>query len=145
MLSSSKSKDFMIFFAVDDHGKGIEGGLRGHALLYALGQVLKQELVFDAYEKNGFQHEYRNYQEIKEILDSLGISQMRLLTNNPERTKFFRDQGYHVKQLSIEKPYDPYLSEELGMKKAKLGHDLSLHGFSKRDIEIYGLTEDSFK
>lgn len=144
LLQNQSDNDFLIIFAIDDHGKAIDGGLRGHALLYALGQELKQELVFDAYNKNGFKEDYRNYDDIDLVLKSLLIDKFRLLTNNPERTNFFVKKGYTVEQFPIEKPYDKYLSEELGIKKEKLGHKLNLEGFTKKDIEIYGLSEDSF-
>lgn len=144
LLQEQTDNNFLIIFAVDDHGKGIDGGLRGHALLYALGQKLKQELIFDAYERNGFNSEYRNYVDIHLILKSLSVKKIKLLTNNPLRVTFFRNEGYMVEQITIEKPYDKYLSEELGMKKEKLGHNLVLDGFEKKDIGIYGLSEDSF-
>lgn len=144
LLQHQSDNEFLIIFSVDDHGKAIDGGLRGHALLYALGQQLKQELVFDAYSKNGFKEDHRNYDDIDLILKSLSINKLRLLTNNPDRINYFTTKGYVIEQHSIEKPYDKYLSEELGIKKQKLGHMLSLKGFNKKDIEIYGLSEDSF-
>ncbi len=145
LLQKQEDNDSLILFAADDHGKAIEGGLRGHALLYALGQDLKQELIYDAYTKNGFKEELRNYNDIHLILKSLRIKKIRLLTNNPDRISFFKDKKYFVEQQPIEKPYDRYLSEELGMKKEKLGHSLNLNGFQKKDISIYGLSEESFK
>ena len=144
MMQNQPDNDFLVIFAVNDHGKAIEGGLRGHALLYALGQDLKQELISDAYKKNGFIEDERDYNDIHLILKSLSISSFRLLTNNPERVSFFLSHNYLVEQHSIEKPYDIYLSEELGMKREKLGHSLKLNGFNKKDIEVYGLSIDSF-
>lgn len=138
------SDDTIILFCLDDHGKAIDGGLRGHALLYALGQIRKQELVKDAYELNGFNSDQRNYEDLHQIFAHLNIKDFNLLTNNPSRVDFFRMKGYVVRQITIEKPYDKYLSEELGVKKLKLGHALELPGFDKSDVEIYGLTKGVF-
>jgi GTP cyclohydrolase II len=144
-LKDEDDDDGFLIFAIDDHGKGIAGGVRGHALLYALGQRLKQELISDAYSKNGFTEESRNYDDIHAILASFKIRQLRLLSNNPDRLTYFESMGYTVNRVPLEKPYDKYLSEELGMKKVKLGHKLDLDGFLPTDIEIYGLSKDSFK
>lgn len=143
LLAHAADDDFLILFAVDDHGKAIEGGLRGHALLYAMGQALKQDLVVDAYRRNGFRVDSREYSDIDHILRSLRIVDMTLLTNNPERVAALRGFGYRVVPLPIERPYDKYLSEELGMKKRKLGHTLDLDGFSADDLLVYGLSADS--
>lgn len=145
LLSTNIDDDFLIIFSISDHGKGIQGGLTGHALLYAMGQALKQELITEAYIKNGFSIDNRNYRDIDTILKSISVSHLRLLTNNPDRLKYFIDNKYIVEQLPIEKPYDKYLSEELGIKKEKLGHNLNLDGFDKNDIEIYGLSKKSYE
>lgn len=144
LLQNQPENDFLIIFAVNDHGKAIRGGLKGHVLLYALGQEQKQELIKDAYTLNGFEQDERNYLDIDILLKSLAIKNMRLLTNNPDRITFFKEKGYKVEHFSLEMPYDKYLSEELGMKKRKLGHILDLPGFKEDDIRIYGLNPDEF-
>ena len=145
LLVKHDNDDFLIIFSVDDHGKAIEGGLRGHALLYALGQELGQELIVEAYESNGFVPDGRNYYDIDLILRSLSVERIRLLTNNPSRIDFFRSRGYAVEHIAIEKAYDKYLCEELGVKRQKLGHMLKLDGFKEEDMEIYGLSKESLK
>jgi GTP cyclohydrolase II len=140
-MAKEDGADSLVLFSVDDHGKAIRGGLRGHALLYALGQVQRQELIVDAYVENGFEHDRRDYSEIGRILSELSISRMRLLTNNPERILAFQSMGYQVERYPIEQPYNPLLAEELGVKKSKLGHLLDLTGFSPSDLQIYGLSE----
>jgi len=144
-LARQSDDDFLVIFAVDEHGKAIEGGLRGHALLYALGQELGQELILEAYQRNGFEPDSRDYRDICLILESLSVANLRLLTNNPDRVKSFKDNGYFVQRVAIEQPYDKYLSEELGVKKQKLGHELKLDGFSEEDIEVYNLSKNSLK
>ena len=139
IISKEPERDGLIIFALDQHGKAIPGKTRGHALLYALGQAQRQDLVYSAYVKNGFNLDYRNYDEVITILESLGINKMRLLSNNPEKISAFSDHGFQVTRLPIEKPYDRYDSEELGVKKFKLGHHLNLENFKKEDVGLYGL------
>ncbi len=139
MVSEEPEQDGLIIFALDQHGKSIPGKIRGHALLYALGQIQKQDLVYGAYLKNGFDIDYRNYNEVCNILKSLNITKMRLLTNNPDKIKAFQQCGYEVTRLPIEKPYSRHDSEELGVKKIKLGHHLELGNFNRDDISIYDL------
>ncbi len=64
---------------------------------------------------------------------------MRLLSNNPDRIKMFKDHGFKVTRSSIEKPYKPHDSEELGVKKEILNHYLKLKSFKKHHIKIYDL------
>jgi GTP cyclohydrolase II len=142
-VAKEPNHDGLIIFAVDQHGKSIPGGMRGHALIYALGQAQQQDLVYDAYIKNGFALDYRQYDDVCVILHSVGIRKMRLLTNNPERIQFFRGRGFKATREPIEKPYEKHDSEELGVKKERLHHLLSLNGFKPDDIKIYGLDPDA--
>lgn len=139
VISEELNKDGLIIFALDQHGKSIPGSIRGHALLYALGQIQAQDLVYGAYIKNGFKLDYRNYDEVIVIIKSLGIKKMRLLSNNPEKIEAFVNSGFEVERIPIEKPYEQNDAEELGVKKIKLGHHLNLESFDKNDIRIYGL------
>lgn len=138
-ISEQLNNDGLIIFAVDQHGKSVPGGTRGHALLYAIGQAQRQDLVYNAYIKNGFEIDYRTYDEIFVILRAVGINQLRLLTNNPERVESFIQHGFNTEREAIEKPYERYDSEELGIKREKLHHYLTLDKFSRDDIRIYGL------
>ncbi|MCX6223055.1 MAG: hypothetical protein NTZ69_18970 [Bacteroidia bacterium] len=139
VVSEESDQDGLIIFALDQHGKSITGGIRGHALIYALGQIQKQDLVYAAYKDNGFRIDYREYDEVISILKSLNINKMRFLSNNPEKIEAFTKSGFGVTRVPIEKPYDKNDSEELGVKKIKLGHHLNLENFNREDISIYGL------
>ncbi len=138
-VAEEPDRDGLIVFALDQHGKSIPGGTRGHALVYALGQAQQQNLVYDAYVKNGFALDYRRYDDICLILEAIGVRGMRLLTNNPERIEFFRTRGFDPMRVPIEKPYERYDSEELGVKRERLNHLLVLPEFIPEDIRIYGL------
>ncbi len=141
-IAEEENDDGFIIFAIDQHGKSIPGGTRGHALIYALGQAQGQDLVRDAYILNGFELDYRQYDDICVILRHLGIKRMRLLTNNPDRIDYLSRNGFEVHRQPIEKPYEKYDSEELGVKRDRLSHYLILDRFRHDDVRIYGLDPD---
>jgi len=98
-LSQLNSNDGLIIFAEGHHGKSIEGGIRGHSVIYAAGQSQKEDLVNGAYVTNGFKTEYRSYDDIIKILNFLKISKLKLLTNNPERVSVLTENGFEVERV----------------------------------------------
>lgn len=138
-IAAQANHDGLIIFAIDHHGKSIPGGTRGHALIYALGQAQRQDLVHDAYLMNGFDLDYRKYDDVCIILRDLGIKRVRLLTNNPDRIERLTQCGFVAQREPIEKPYEKYDSEELGVKRERLSHYLTLESFNQDDVRIYGL------
>ncbi len=131
--------DGLVIFCLDQHGKALPGGTRGHALVYALGQLQNQELIYEAYVNNGFQEDYRNYNGVVVILNSLGISRLRLLSNNPERVQSIKNAGFTIDVLKHEQAMDPWVCEELYFKKHKLRHLLQCNGFKADYLKKYGL------
>lgn len=131
--------DGLVIFCLDQHGKAIPAGTRGHALIYALGQLQNQDLIHDAYVKNGFKEDYRNYNEVGIILKALGINKLRILSNNPHRIQSIKNSGFIVEEIRHEKVMDPWVSEELHFKKEKLKHFLKCDGFEEEFLKRYNL------
>jgi 3,4-dihydroxy 2-butanone 4-phosphate synthase/GTP cyclohydrolase II len=106
-------------------GRGI--GLRHKLEAYAL-----QEGGLDTVEANvelGFAVDARDYGVGAQILVDLGISTMRLLTNNP--TKRAGLEGYGLKiveRIPLESEPNPENIAYLRTKKEKLGHLLESFG-----------------
>lgn len=119
--------------AVEKAGKGVvlymnqEG--RGIGLINKLKAYQLQEQGLDTVEANvalGFKPDHRDYGVGAQILRSLHVKKMLLLTNNP--TKRVGLQGYGleiVERVPIE--FDPYPENEryLHTKRDKMGHELS--------------------
>lgn len=119
--------------AVEKAGKGVvlymnqEG--RGIGLINKLKAYQLQEQGLDTVEANvalGFKPDHRDYGIGAQILRSLHVKKMRLLTNNP--TKRVGLQGYGleiVERVPIE--FEPYPENEryLHTKRDKMGHELS--------------------
>jgi len=103
-------------------GRGI--GLMNKLLAYEL-----QDSGHDTVEANehlGFEADHRNYDLCAGVLRHLGITRVRLMTNNPQKFDALEAAGIHVvERVPIEIPPSDGTKEYLKTKKAKLGHLLS--------------------
>jgi 3,4-dihydroxy 2-butanone 4-phosphate synthase/GTP cyclohydrolase II len=118
---------------IEKTGKGIllymnqEG--RGIGLLNKLKAYKLQEEGMDTVEANealGFKPDHRDYGIGAQILRSLGVTKMKLMTNNP--TKRVGLQGYGLEiteQVPIEIDAYPENEKYLKTKRDKMGHQLS--------------------
>lgn len=118
--------------AIAKEGRGIlmylrqEG--RGIGLLNKLKAYELQDTGSDTVEANeqlGFDADQREYGICKTMLDSLGISQVNLMTNNPRKVKALEQCGISVvKRVSIQEGRNPHNDKYLETKAEKLGHML---------------------
>jgi 3,4-dihydroxy 2-butanone 4-phosphate synthase/GTP cyclohydrolase II len=73
----------------------------------------------------GFKEDLREYGIGVQILKDLGLSTIRILTNNPKKLVGIEAYGVKiVEQLPIVVPPTPYSYKYLKTKKEKLGHQL---------------------
>jgi 3,4-dihydroxy 2-butanone 4-phosphate synthase/GTP cyclohydrolase II len=105
-----------------EEGRGI--GLLNKLVAYELQD--KGADTVEANRKLGFDADERSYQACAEILESLGITRIRLLSNNPQKVKALQSAGLEVSErLSIEVAPRRSTQEYLKTKKEKLGHLLT--------------------
>ncbi len=99
---------------------------RGIGLENKLHAYRKQEEGLDTVEANvalGFAPDLRDYGEGAQMLADLGISKVRLLTNNPCKVAGLDGYGITiVERVPIVIPANPFDSKYLETKKAKMGH-----------------------
>ena len=78
----------------------------------------------EANEKLGFKNDYREYALPVEVLKALGVKQIRLLSNNPEKVEAVENAGIEVvERVPCEvKPGSSYSEAYLKTKKEKMGH-----------------------
>src|SRR5438552_80377 len=103
-------------------GRGI--GLMNKLLAYEL-----QDSGHDTVEANqhlGFEADHRNYELCAEVLRQLGVSRVRLMSNNPHKFDSLKASGIRVSErVPIEIPPSDGTEKYLKTKKNKLGHLLS--------------------
>jgi 3,4-dihydroxy 2-butanone 4-phosphate synthase/GTP cyclohydrolase II len=105
-------------------GRGI--GLLNKIRAYALQDDEGLDTV-EANERLGFPPDARDFGVGAQILVNLGVTKMRLLTNNPKKLAGLEGYGLDiVEQIPLEmRPNDKNL-EYLRTKREKLGHILNL-------------------
>lgn len=119
---------------IEKEGKGAivymnqEG--RGIGLLNKLKAYKLQEEGFDTYEANeklGFQADERDYGIGAQILRSIGISKMRLMSNNPKKRTGLIGYGLEiVENVPLEVGSNVHNHHYLQTKRDKMGHNLKL-------------------
>ncbi len=103
---------------------------RGIGLLNKLRAYLLQGEGLDTVEANkrlGFEADLRDYGIGAQILVDLGLSSIRLLTNNPRKIVGLEGYGLEVKErVSLEIPPHELNRDYLKAKREKLGHLLTV-------------------
>ena len=117
---------------IEQEGKGVivymnqEG--RGIGLINKLKAYQLQEQGLDTVEANlqlGFGMDDRDYGVGAQILRYLGITQLRLLSNNPRKRAGLKGYGLEVTEvIPIETSPNSYNLKYLETKRDKLGHDI---------------------
>jgi GTP cyclohydrolase II len=99
---------------------------RGIGLMAKLQAYELQDAGLDTVEANerlGFKADQREFTLPAEILKALGVTQVRLLSNNPDKVAALERAGVRVvERVPCEVPAGPHSTEYLKTKKEKLGH-----------------------
>lgn len=99
---------------------------RGIGLLNKIRAYAEQDKGLDTVEANeilGFQADLREYDIAADILNYLGVKQLRLLTNNPRKVKALTDAGVNVlERVQHRVKTTAHSHRYLATKAAKLGH-----------------------
>jgi 3,4-dihydroxy 2-butanone 4-phosphate synthase/GTP cyclohydrolase II len=116
---------------IDEEGTGVVVYIRGHegrgiGLRHKLEAYALQDGGLDTVEANielGFSPDARDYGVGAQILVDLGISRMRLLTNNPVKRAGLEGYGLDiVERIPLQSDPNPENIRYLETKKEKLGH-----------------------
>jgi len=119
---------------IEEAGKGVilymnqEG--RGIGLINKLKAYKLQEEGMDTVEANqalGFSSDQRDYGIGAQILRDLGVTKMKLLSNNPKKRSGIMGYGLEITEnIPIEIASNSHNEKYLKTKKDKLGHELNL-------------------
>jgi GTP cyclohydrolase II len=99
---------------------------RGIGLMAKLQAYQLQDSGLDTVEANerlGFKADYRDFTLPAEMLKALGVTQVRLLSNNPDKVEALEHAGVKVvERVPCEVEPSPHAEVYLKTKKEKLGH-----------------------
>jgi GTP cyclohydrolase II len=99
---------------------------RGIGLMAKLKAYELQDSGLDTVEANerlGFKADHREFALPAEILKALGVSQVRLLSNNPDKVAALERAGIQVtERVPCEIPLSEHAEDYLKTKREKLGH-----------------------
>jgi 3,4-dihydroxy 2-butanone 4-phosphate synthase/GTP cyclohydrolase II len=116
---AAEERGVLLYMAQEGRGIGLLNKLRAYEL---------QENGFDTVEANlelGFQPDMRDYGIGNQILADLGLTTIRILTNNPKKITGIEGFGLTVvEQVPIETQPKPQNARYLATKRDKLGHKL---------------------
>ena len=107
-----------IVYLRDHEGRGI--GLTEKIMAYQL-----QDKGMDTIEANlhlGHEIDARDWSDAIAILQSLGLSHLQLLTNNPKKVAALQEAGIAVIQNPLVIPSNEFNEKYLATKQEKLGH-----------------------
>lgn len=104
---------------------------RGIGLLNKIRAYHLQDQGADTVEANvrlGFAADLRDYTMCQDMLAHLGVSKIRLMTNNPRKVDSLRDLGINVvERVALQVGRNPHNEGYLDTKRTKLGHLLPTH------------------
>ena len=116
---AAEERGVLLYMAQEGRGIGLLNKLRAYEL---------QENGFDTVEANvelGFQPDMRDYGIGNQILAELGLTTIRILTNNPKKITGIEGFGLEVvEQVPIETTPTEQNAHYLATKRDKLGHKL---------------------
>ena len=116
-MISKEGRGIVLYMPQEGRGIGLENKLKAYVL---------QDKGMDTVEANnelGFKADLRDYGMGAQVLEDLGLSTIRLLTNNPK--KIIGLQGYKLKvtgRVPIEIPVNRRNISYMKTKKQKMGH-----------------------
>lgn len=119
MMVQKEGKGVVLYMKQEGRGIGLLNKLRAYKL---------QEEGMDTVEANlelGFEMDSRDYGIGAQIIHDLGISKLRLMTNNPKKRVGLTGYGLEiVENVGIEISPNPHNEKYLITKRDKLGHTI---------------------
>lgn len=109
----------LLYLRQEGRGIGLVNKLRAYAL---------QDQGFDTVDANtrlGFAVDARDFSIAARMLELLGVTEVRLLTNNPQKVKGLEAEGIKVvERLPIRIAANPHNADYLDTKRDRTGHTL---------------------
>ncbi|WP_372870635.1 GTP cyclohydrolase II [Shewanella sp.] len=118
-------RGFILYLRQEGRGIGLLNKIRAYELQD------KGANTVEANEQLGFAADMRKYDMIAPMLEHLGISRVRLMTNNPRKVRAMQDVGMDVvERVPLQVGKNRYNEAYLKTKSDQLGHMMSEVHFS---------------
>ena len=117
---SKEGKGIIIYLRQEGRGIGLVNKLKAYNL---------QDDGMDTVEANialGFNAEMRRYGGAVEILENLGVKEIKLMTNNPAKVEDLEKAGFEVKQIGHSTEPNEENKDYLRTKASKMNHKLEI-------------------
>jgi GTP cyclohydrolase II len=116
-MIAAEGSGILLYEQQEGRGIGLMAKLRAYEL---------QDQGLDTIEANeqlGYEADYRHFELPAEILKYLGITRVRLMTNNPDKVSSLESAGIKVvERVSAAIPTEPTFERYLETKRDKMGH-----------------------
>ena len=121
-MIEKEGRGVLLYMRQEGRGMGLRNKIRAYNLQDSEGLD-----TVEANERLGFPPDLRDYGIGAQILVDLGVSKMRLMTNNPRKVTGLAGHGLEiVEQVSLQTVPHEFNRNYLAVKRSKLGH-LLLH------------------
>ena len=113
-----EGRGVLLYMRQEGRGMGLKGKLRAYQVQDSDGLD-----TVEANEHLGYPADLRDYGIGAQILSDLGVRQMRLMTNNPQKVKGLDGYGLEiVERVPLQTKPNPFNRTYLETKRSKLGH-----------------------
>ena len=115
-IIGSSSYGILIYLRQEGRGIGLYNKLKTYRL---------QAQGMDTVEANlaiGKAPDLRSYKDAVDILSEVGVREIKLLTNNPDKVSQLQDYGFKVRRLPLIIPQNKYNEQYINTKRDKMNH-----------------------
>lgn len=114
---AQEGRGILMYLRQEGRGIGLVNKIRAYQLQDGGADTV------EANERLGFPADMRRYDLCRPMLDHFGITQVRLMTNNPRKERMLEDLGIEVTEhIPLQVNRNPYNEQYLRTKAQKLGH-----------------------
>ncbi|MBX3408169.1 MAG: GTP cyclohydrolase II RibA [Phycisphaeraceae bacterium] len=120
-LIATEGRGLVVHLHQEGRGQGLSQKIR------AIHRMQQDGLdTVEAFDTLGLEQDTRSYDAVVRLLQHLGISSVRLISNNLRKVRYLQQHGVRVTMVNTHPRIRPENLEYLKTKKAKLGHHLPL-------------------
>ncbi|WOT04043.1 GTP cyclohydrolase II [Shewanella youngdeokensis] len=117
---------FILYLRQEGRGIGLLNKIRAYELQDEGANTV------EANERLGFAADLRKYDMIIPMMEQIGVSKVRLMTNNPRKVKAMQSFGLEVvERVPLQVGKNRYNEDYLKTKSTELGHMMSEHHFTE--------------